>query len=165
MLQALNPLAWLNPGRWLLYIALALALWAGYAAWRSHQQELGYQRAVAEFKAQAQAADAAREVVTQIVEREVVKTVSDVQVVTETIIKEVPVYVQADLPPLPAGFRVLHDAAARGEVPQPAAIPDAAAVAPAAAARTIVTNYGACLENAERLRAFQQWATQQIQAR
>lgn len=161
----MNPLAWLNPGRWLLYIALALALWAGYHAWAGHQRELGREEVRAEFARQAQAADHKREVVTQTIEREVVKVVEQIAVVTETITKEVPVYVPLDSPALPAGFRVLHDAAARGEVPQPAAVADAAAVAPADAARTIAANYGACLENSERLRAFQQWAKQQLNAR
>lgn len=32
----MNPLAWLNPGRWLLYIAFAAALVAGYFAWADH---------------------------------------------------------------------------------------------------------------------------------
>ena len=32
----MNPLAWLSPGRWLLYIALAAALVAGYFAWADH---------------------------------------------------------------------------------------------------------------------------------
>lgn len=160
----MNPLMWLNPGRWLLYIALAGALWAGYMAWREHQRELGREEVRAEFARQAQAADRKREVITQVVERDVVRVVKQIELVTETITKEIPVYVPSDLPPLPGGFRVLHDAAARGEVPDPAASADAAAVAPAAAAETIAANYGACRADQERLRAFQEWARQQLAA-
>lgn len=161
----MNPIAWLNPGRWLLYIALAGALWAGYQAWAEHQRENGREEVRAEFARQAQAADRKREVITQVVEREVVKVVKDIQVVTETIIKEVPVYVPSDAPDLPGGFRVLHDAAARGQVPDPAAIPDAAPVTAQDAAETIAANYGACLADQQRLRAFQEWARQQQTAR
>lgn len=161
----MNPLAWLNPGRWLLYAALAGALWAGYAAWAHHQQDLGYQRAVAEFKAQAQADDAKREVITQTVEKEVVKVVDKIAVVTETIIKEVPVYVPSDAPDLPAGWRLLHDAAARGQVPDPAALADAAPASAQDAANTVAANYGACLETAARLTALQAWTREQQAAR
>lgn len=161
MLQALNPLAWLNPGRWLLYLALAGALALGYLAWREHQRELGREEVREQFAREAQATDRKREVVTQVVEREVVKTVRQIEVVTETIIKEVPVYVQADLPALPGGFRVLHDAAARGQVPDPAAIHDAAPVAPAAASSTLAANYGTCHADQERLKGLQRWVTQQ----
>jgi len=161
----MNPLAWLNPARWLLYIAFAGALWLGYAHWRDVQQEVGYDRAVAKQKSQAEEADEKREVITQYVDRQVVKVVRQIEVVTETITKEVPVYVPSDTPALPAGWRLLHDAAARGEVPDAAGIADAAPVAADAAASTIVANYGACRATAERLRAWQQWATQQQTAR
>lgn len=157
----MNPLTWLNPGRWLLYIALAGALWAGYAAWAAHQRELGREEVREQFDREAQAADHKREVITQTVEREVVKTVKQIEVVTETIIKEVPVYVQADTPPLPAGWRVLHDAAARGQVPDPAALADAATVSAQDVAATLAFNYGTCIETAARLEALQRWAIQQ----
>lgn len=165
MLSPLTPLAWLNPGRWLLYAALAGALVLGYLAWQGHQRDLGREEMRAEFARQAQAADRKREVITQVVEREVVKVVKDIQVVTETITKEVPVYVPSDAPDLPSGWRLLHDAAARGEVPDPAALAHAAPASAQDAANTVAANYGACLETAERLRAFQQWARQQQTAR
>lgn len=161
----MNPLAWLNPGRWLLYLALAGALWAGYAAWREHQRELGREEMRAEFARQAQATNHKREVVTQVVERRVVERVKDIQIVTETITKEVPVYVPLDSPALPGGFRVLHDAAARGEVPDPAALADATAVPPAAAAETIAINYGACQADQARLSELQGWLRAQMELR
>ena len=49
----MNPLAWLNPGRWILYAALAGALTLG--AWRVHHviDQGGYDRAEAEYQAKA----------------------------------------------------------------------------------------------------------------
>jgi hypothetical protein len=49
----MNPLAWLNPGRWLLYLGLAGALVLGYYAWRDHQRELGREEVRAEHAVQA----------------------------------------------------------------------------------------------------------------
>jgi hypothetical protein len=49
----MNPIAWFNPGRWLLYAALAGALWAGYLTWREHQRELGREEIRNEYTIQA----------------------------------------------------------------------------------------------------------------
>ena len=97
-------------------------------------------------------------------ERVVTKYVDRVKVVagrTQTIIKEVPVYVPIDSPDLPAGFRVLHDAAAQGVIPDPARIADASPVPAQDAAETIASNYGTCGETAEQVRALQDWIREQ----
>lgn len=154
-------MSWLNPGRWILYGAFLAALWLGYTAWAEHQRELGRQEVRAEFARQAKETDDKREVVTQYVDREVVKVVEKIAVVTETITKEVPVYVPSDSPALPGGFRLLHDAAARGEVPNPSGIPDAAPAAAQDVAATVAANYGTCLQYAARVKAWQVWAAQQ----
>ena len=80
----------------------------------------------------------------------------------DTIIKEVPVYVpvQADAAcSINRGFVRLHDAAAAGELPEPARDTDAAAagIALSAVAGTVAANYQSCHENAEQLRALQAW--------
>jgi len=80
----------------------------------------------------------------------------------ETIIKEVPVYVpvQADATcTINRGFVRLHDAAAAGELPEPARDADEAAaeIALSAVAGTVTANYQACHENAEQLKALQTW--------
>jgi len=80
-----------------------------------------------------------------------------IQTVTKEIVREVPVYVPVGTCALPPGWRVLHDAAAAGEVPYPSGIPDAAPVDPQAAASAVADNYGTCHQNAEQLRALQQW--------
>lgn len=81
----------------------------------------------------------------------------------DTIIKEVPVYVpvQADSAcTINRGFVRLHDAAAAGELPEPARDADAAAagIALSAVAGTVAANYRTCHENAEQLLALQAWA-------
>ena len=80
----------------------------------------------------------------------------------DTIVKEVPVYVpvQADAAcAINRGFVRLHDAAAAGELPEPARDADAAAagLALSAVAGTVAANYQTCHENAEQLRALQAW--------
>lgn len=90
---------------------------------------------------------------TQYVER-----AAEERVVYRDIVKEVPVYVSTDLPVLPAGMRVLHDAAATGRaLPETGNSPstDAAPVTPQDLARTVVENYASCREDQGRLEALQ----------
>lgn len=47
----MNPMAWLNPGRRLLYLALSGALVLGYTTWRDRQQDIGEQRAIQRYEA------------------------------------------------------------------------------------------------------------------
>ncbi len=103
-------------------------------------------------------AEAAVKIVTQYVDR-----VRIVREKGDTIIKEVPVYVpvQADAAcTINHGFVRLHDAAAAGELPEPARDADAASagIALSAVAGTLTANYQTCHENAEQLRALQEWA-------
>lgn len=85
------------------------------------------------------------------------------KVVTRTITKEVPVYVKS--PPAQCadsglhspGFRVLHDAAAAGAVPDPASVAAAAPVEPAAAAAAITDNYATCNDLRDQLIGWQRW--------
>lgn len=98
----------------------------------------------------------------------VTEYVDRVRVVREkgdTIIKEVPVYVpvQADSAcTINRGFVRLHDAAAAGELPEPARDADAAAagIALSAVAGTVAANYQTCHETAEQLRALQAWVSE-----
>ena len=124
------------------------------AQWDTAVQQQALQAAAAARERQAQATV---KVVTQYVDR--------VRVVREkgdTIIKEIPVYVpvQADAAcTINRGFVRLHDAAAAGELPEPARDADAAAagIALSAVAGTLAANYQTCHENAEQLRALQVW--------
>lgn len=101
-------------------------------------------------------AEVTTQVVTQYVDRW--RTVHDAG---QTIIKEVPVYVPADSPALPGGFRLLHDAAATGQLPDAAGSADAATVSAQDAAETVAGNYLTCRENAEQLMALQGWVREQ----
>ena len=90
----------------------------------------------------------------------VTKFVDRVRVVKETgatLTKEVVRYVPSDSCSLPAGWRVLHDAAARSEPADPAGNADAPPVAAQDAAATVIDNYSACHANAEQLVALQDW--------
>ncbi|MDF5949237.1 hypothetical protein P4129_27245 [Pseudomonas aeruginosa] len=105
-------------------------------------------------------AEATVKVVTQYIDR-----VRIVREKGEAIIKEVPVYVpvQADAAcTINRGFVRLHDAAAAGELPEPARDADAAAagIALSAVAGTVAANYQTCHENVEQLRALQAWVNE-----
>lgn len=89
------------------------------------------------------------------VEQQVTAKAEEVRYVTRYIIKEVPKYVPADTPDLPAGFRRLHDAAAEGRDPGSPEYADAEAVGAQDVAATVAENYGICRENAIRLKGWQ----------
>lgn len=151
--------------RW-VWIALAVLV---LAWWIRHEIRDYGQAQYAKGRADllAEQAKAAKPVIAQqakVTERVVTKYVDRVRVIRErgaTIVKEVPIYVPSDAAPLPGGFRLLHDAAAAGAVPDPAGIPDAAGVPAQDAAAVVAENYGTYHETAARLTALQDWVRQQ----
>ena len=156
----MNLIPW--PYRWLAIAALAVALigfgWIKGAGHVQSQWDAAVHQQTLQIAAVRQRqAEATVQVVTRYVDR--------VRVVREkgdTIIKEVPIYVpvQADAAcTINRGFVRLHDAAAAGELPEPARDADAAAagIALSAVAGTVAANYQACHENAEQLRALHAW--------
>lgn len=148
------------PYRVLAIIALAVALvgfgWVkGASQVRAEWDAAISKQAIQVAEVKQRQAEATARVVTKYVDR--------IQVVRETgdsIIKEVPKYVPSDSPYLPAGFRLLHDAAAGG-YPVSAISADAAAVPAETAAETVVGNYTVCRENSERLASLQEWVRSQ----
>ena len=151
-----------RPYRWLAIAALAVALtglgWVKGAGHVQSQWDAAVHQQTLQIAAVRQRqAEATVQVVTRYVDR--------VRVVREkgdTIIKEVPIYVpvQADAAcTINRGFVRLHDAAAAGELPEPARDADAASagIALSAVAGTVAANYQTCHENAEQLRALQTW--------
>ena len=153
------------PYRLLALAALGIAVFGfGWLKGASHVQAQWDAATAAQQQAQAQAqnrqAEATVQVVTQYVDR--------IQVVREkgdTLIQEISVYVpvQADAAcTVLRGFVSLHDAAAAGELPQPARDADAPAegLALSAVAAIVVSNYQTCHENAEQLKALQDWIRQ-----
>lgn len=156
----MNLIPW--PYRWLAVAALAVALiglgWVKGAAHVQAQWDAAAQQQTLQLAAVRQRqAESTVKVVTQYVDR-----VRIVREKGDTIIKEVPVYVPVqadDASTINRGFVRLHDAAAAGELPEPARNADAApaGIALSAVAGTIAANYQACHENAEQLRALQAW--------
>lgn len=93
-----------------------------------------------------------------------IKVKGDTEVVTQTITKEVVRYAEAN--PgycLDAGWRLLHDNAARNAIPDPGVKPDGEGGAPTAATaiQTVTGNYAACNRTADRLDALQAWVREQ----
>ena len=153
------------PYRLLALAALGIALVSlGWLNGASHVQAQWEAATAAQQLAQAQMQIRQAETTIQVVTR----YVDRIQVVREkgdTLIQEVPVYVpvQADAAcTVHRGFVSLHDAAAAGELPTAPGDPDAPAegLALSAVAATVVTNYQTCHENAEQLKALQDWIRQ-----
>lgn len=153
------------PYRLLALAALCIAVFGfGWLNGTNHMQAQWDAATAAQMQAHAQAqtrqAETTIQVVTQYVDR--------IQVVREkgdTLIQEVPVYVpvQADAAcTVHRGFVSLHDAAAAGELPTTPGDPDAPAegLALSAVAATVLSNYQTCHENAEQLKALQDWIRQ-----
>jgi hypothetical protein len=80
-----------------------------------------------------------------------------VRTITKEVVREILVRVPVDAPPVPGYWRVLHDAAVRGEPPAATGGTDAAPVAAQDAATTVVENYGTCADTANQLARLQEW--------
>lgn len=158
----MNPLAILPlPYRLLAYLALGVALFGfGFLKGCEHgEKELNAERGKAATETIRLAK--ARTVVTEKIVIKYLPAITKIETITETIVKETPVYVPLSDPPVSGGFRVLHDAAALGQLPDPARLPDAAPAAAQDVARTVAENYGTCRADQERLRGLQEWVREQ----
>lgn len=142
-------------------LAFAVAIGFGYVKGAEHGQAR-IDAMVAKQATEAVKVIKGQDIVTTTVQTKYLPQITRHEVVTETILKEIPTYVQAADPPLPGRFRVLHDAAAEGAVPDAARIPDAAPVPAEEADRTIVANYGTCLADQTRLAGLQEWIAGQL---
>lgn len=162
----MNILAWFNPGRWLMLLAAVAALTIGYFAWADHIGDKREAQVRAQYQKQADDANAKREAISAPVAAKEQKAQEKVRTVFKTIIKEVPTYVSINDCPMSPGFRVFHDAAANGEVPNAAGIADAAHVPAQDVANTVASNYETCHRTAARLTGLQEWvrAQQEIKA-
>jgi hypothetical protein len=153
------------PYRLLAFAVLGISLFVfGWLKGTNHVRAQWEAATTAQQQVQAQVqirqAEATVQVVTQYVDR--------IQIVREkgdTLIQEIPVYVpvQADAAcTVHRGFVSLHDAAAAGELPTAPGDADAPAegLALSAVAATVVSNYQTCHENAEQLKALQDWIRQ-----
>lgn len=134
------------------------------------QTALAQQKAIVKASNDASAAQASADKITH--DRDVANAAAQqkIRTVTNTITREVPVYVTAKTDaafPLPCGFIRLHDAAAAGVEPAAISIPagksdgDGCDVAASAAATIIAQNYGLALGWQADLRAWAGWYTDQ----
>ena len=140
-------------------VAAAAFAMGGATAWKV--QGWRYDAQKAEALAEAQRMNAKRESVSTTVEKAHVAKEAKQRTIIVTQIREVERFVPVSDCPLSPGFRVYHDAAAEGVLPDTARIPDAAAVTPKEAATTIAENYDACRTNATRLESLQKWVLEQ----
>ena len=152
---------------WVMWLALAILVaaatgWGWVKGAASVQAEWDAERAAQTMtilRVKVKQAEVTEHIVTQYIDR-----VRVVREQADAVIREVPVYVPQSCDAdgrLPAGWRVLHDAAASGRVTDPATVAHAQPVAPDTAAATVARNYGTCRETAEQLTALQQWVREQ----
>lgn len=141
-------------------MALVAMVWGIFSAGQSHQRQKQQLASLSEQLTETQQVlDETRRQATVTSEVLSARAESKARIVTVTkeIVREVPVLVPAGTPPLPGGWRVLHDAAAEGVPADPASGADAAPVGAAEAAETVVENYGACRDTADQLARLQEW--------
>lgn len=124
--------------------------------------EEGWQKKVLQQQAEiAQLKQKEAEVSTKVV----TKYIDKITVVKEKN-NEIAKYINQDADAkcqLPVSFSVLHDAAAKNELPDSTRATDASAsgIKLSEATTTIVGNYGACNQNTEQLKALQEWIREQ----
>jgi hypothetical protein len=121
---------------------------------------------VAELEAKVKAAEEKSQQVNTVIETKVVtriKVVKENVYVNREIIKEVAGKQLDASCSLPKSTVSLHDSASRNEVPERAAATDGtpSGVEASRLLDRVVENYGACHENAEKLRAWQEWYREQ----
>lgn len=141
------------------FAAIALALAASYLKGRQDGREAMLAQ---QLRASAQLVKRQDKVT----ERVRIEYRDRVRVVTKQgkeVVREVERLVPYGLCQLDGGFRLLHDAAAAGSLPEPAGGADGppAPVEQAAAAEVVAGNYLACHLNAEQLMALQGWVRKQ----
>jgi len=141
----------------------------GFEAGVAHEKAAQAARVAKERKAVVKR-EAAADRITQDVGTKAETRQAQIRWRTQTLIREVPVYVTPETDrrfAVPVGLVRLHDAAALGvdpaTLPDPAGRPDDAAsgVAPSTLGATLAGNYGTCLAELDRFRMLQSWIEQQ----
>ena len=121
---------------------------------------------VAELEAKVKAAEEKSQQVNTVIETKIVtkvKVIKENVYVNREIIKEVAGKQLDAQCTLPRSTVSLHDSASRNEVPERAAATDGtpSGVEASRLLDRVVENYGACHENAEKLRMWQEWYREQ----
>jgi hypothetical protein len=131
-----------------------------------HSVQSAWLARVAELEAKVKIAEEKSQQVNTVIETKIVEKIKIVKenvYVNREIIKEVAGKQLDAQCTLPKSTVVLHDSASRNEVPERAAATDGtpSGVEASRLLDRVVENYGACHENAEKLRAWQEWYKEQ----
>jgi hypothetical protein len=132
----------------------------------SYGTEMVWRERVAELEAKVKVAEEKSQQVNTVIETKIVEKIKIVKenvYVNREIIKEVAGKQLDAQCTLPKSTVSLHDSASRNEVPQRAAATDGtpSGVEASRLLDRVVENYGACYENAEKLRMWQEWYREQ----
>jgi len=127
---------------------------------------VSYREQVAEMKQRVRIAEEKSQQVNTVIETKIIekiKVVKENVYITREIVKEVAGQQLDAQCSLPQSTISLHDSASRNEVPQRAAATDGtpSGVEASRLLDRVIENYGACHENAEKLKAWQQWYNNQ----
>ena len=139
---------------------------AGSYLFGSHGTEMAWRERVRELEAKVKVAEEKSQQVNTVIETKIVekiKVVKENVYVNREIIKEVAGKQLDAQCTLPKSTISLHDSASRNEVPERAAATDGtpSGVEASRLLDTVVENYGACHENAEKLKMWQEWYREQ----
>ena len=139
---------------------------AGSYLFGSHGTEMAWRERVRELEAKVKVAEEKSQQVNTVIETKIVekiKVVKENVYVNREIIKEVAGKQLDAQCTLPKSTVSLHDSASRNEVPERAAATDGtpSGVEASKLLDTVVENYGACHENAEKLKMWQEWYREQ----
>ena len=131
-----------------------------------HSVQSAWLARVAELEAKVKIAEEKSQQVNTVIETKIVtkvKVIKENVYVNREIIKEVAGKQLDAQCTLPKSTVSLHDSASRNEVPERAAAVDGtpSGIEASRLLDRVVENYGACHENAEKLRAWQEWYTEQ----
>jgi hypothetical protein len=123
---------------------------------------------VAEMKKQIEVAEAKSNEENVRIETKVVERIKYVRGKTEVVVARVPIYLTKEIDakyPVPNAFVVLHDSAARSEVPPStgSSYEGTSDVKISEVARTVAENYGTCNEVRQQLLGWQDWYRKQRQ--
>jgi len=127
---------------------------------------VGYREQVTEMKQRVRIAEEKSQQVNTVIETKIIekiKVVKENVYITREIVKEVAGQQLDAQCSLPQSTISLHDSASRNEVPQRAAATDGtpSGVEASRLLDRVIENYGACHENTEKLKAWQEWYSNQ----
>jgi hypothetical protein len=127
---------------------------------------VSYREQIAEMKQRVQIAEEKSQQVNTVIETKIIekiKVVKENVYITREIVKEVAGKQLDAQCSLPQSTISLHDSASRNEVPQRAAATDGtpSGIEASRLLDRVIENYGACYENTEKLKAWQEWYSNQ----